>query len=87
MMNYGILTQIYVLWAFNAKETKTSKKNKKKKAKARNAVMSQHNYSIVTTKPQGNLHKFVATSRIVSQQRQSKVQDDCRKIIATLIRT
>ena len=51
MMNYGIFTQIYVLQGFNAKETKTSKKNKKKMAKTGNVVMSRNNYSIVATKP------------------------------------
>ena len=51
MMNYGIFTQIYVFQDFNAKEIKTNKKRRKKMAKAINAVMSQHNYSIVATKP------------------------------------
>ena len=51
MLNYGIFTQIYVLNGFNAKETKTNKKSRKKMAKARNAVMSRHNYNIVATKP------------------------------------
>ena len=55
MMNYGIFTQIYVLQGFSAKETKTNKKCIKKMAKARNAVMLQHNYNIVATRPQGNL--------------------------------
>ena len=50
MMNYGIFTQIYVLQGFNAKETKTNKKRREKVAKARNVVMSCHNYRIVTTK-------------------------------------
>ena len=54
-----------------------------KMAKAGNAVMSQHNYNIVTTKSQGNLQKFVATSRTMLQQRQSRLQDDSRKIVAT----
>ena len=73
MMNYGIFTKIYVLQGFNAKEAKRMKKSSRKWLRQENAVMSQHNYSIVVTKPQGNMQKFVTTSKTMSQQRQSRV--------------
>ena len=82
MMNYEIFTQIYVLQGFNAKEAKRVEKTTKKMAKAGKWKISQHNLQC-RDKTQGNRHEFVATSRTVSQQRPSRVQDDNQKIIAT----
>ena len=63
------------------------KRKVEKMAKEGNAVMSQHNYSIVATKSQGNLQKFVVVSKTMLQQRQSRVQDDNRKICRDRART
>ena len=82
MMNYGIFTQIYVLHGFNEKEAKRVGKSSKKWLKQENGKYLDIIYNVVT-KPQGNLQKFVATSRIVSRQRPSRVQDDSRKIVVT----
>ena len=65
--------KIYVLQGFNAKEAKKIEKSNRKWLRQENAVMSRHNYSIVVTKSQGNMQKFITTSKTVSQQRQSRV--------------
>ena len=68
---------------FNAKETKPTRKSKIKikMAKVGNAVMLRHNYSIVTTKPQGN--------KILSQQAElcrNKDKEECKMTVERLSR-
>ena len=77
MMNYGIFTQIYVLQGFNSKEIKTSKKSRKKKWLRQEMQLRG---DIITALSRQNPK---ATCRSLSQHRQSRVQDDSRKIIAT----
>ena len=48
------------------KKEAEKKEKTEKMAKVGNAVMLRRNYSIVATKPQCNLQKFVVTSRTMS---------------------